>query len=536
LDESTNEAKYEWAQGVEIQPIKRFQSSVESGDDRFDFRFAMRDEWIAEGPEQITARLRQNLEETYADYMVQEGWNARATNVTQAIFEAEATLSLKEPEAFREANPDDYDVLWLSKDRTWGGDVNAARAKKDTWFGEAAPEDVQVLMNPSPAGDRQRVTVRATGVTVANEDDQARKFETFKASVARYFWQDSQNVNIEGDAAYHKFPARARLVVDIVFLQEVDVKAFTEFVRDIPQVRSGPLGGTSLSASAVGDGDKARSFEIQSGEITFSADPTDSAHFSHVEGELNKAITEWLKREGGDGNEISKRFLLSSAIGATVASEMQWRALLAILAALVIIAVYMRVRFASVAWGIAAIVALFFVVTTTLAALAIADSLGADMKIDLVIVAAVLTVIGYAINDTIVNFDRIRETLKRDRLANEGKTPLRDIINQSANLMLPRTLMTGGTTLTSTAIMMIFGGPLLAAFSFTIFTGVVMGTFASVFIAAPVLLLFEKRGAGQLLDLTEEEIKEEKLAPPEEVEEPSFNEDEDKPEPDEKKD
>jgi preprotein translocase subunit SecF len=108
-----------------------------------------------------------------------------------------------------------------------------------------------------------------------------------------------------------------------------------------------------------------------------------------------------------------------------------------------------------------------------------------------------------------VNFDRIRETLRKDRLATGGTTPFRDIINQSANLMLPRTLMTGGTTLTSTLIMVIFGGPLLKAFAFTIFVGVILGTFASVFIASPVLLMFERRGREGMLDLTEEEQKEE---------------------------
>lgn len=502
VDESTGEPKYEWANGMEIQPVFRLGNTPEGGGaDRFDLRFPMRDEWLNTPPEEMTATLRTNIEEILAEKLVEDGWTARAAAVRESTFEAKFALVLKDAEKFRELYPEDFDKMWLIKDRSWGNDRNAARAKMGTWFGEVAPGDIEVSFTPGAAGDRQTMSVRALKVPVSDESDLVKRYDAFKAAVMKYFWQDSEHVNLEGNATFSQFPTKGILLVKVILLEPVNVTEFSEFIE-----RASVVTGLSLKVTALNpDAERAAGFELTSGETTFSENPTDPQHFSQVESQLHASIAKWIAENGGEGNEISKRFLLSSAIGATVADEMQWRALFAVLAALVVIVIYMRVRFASLAWGVAAIAALIFDVTVTLSALAIADTLGADMKIDLVIVAAVMTVIGYALNDVIVNFDRIRESLKKDRLATGGKTPLRDIINQAANFMLPRTLMTGGTTLTSTAIMMMFGGPLLASFSFVIFVGVVMGTFSSVFIAAPVLLLLDKRGSGDLLDMADEE-------------------------------
>ncbi len=118
---------------------------------------------------------------------------------------------------------------------------------------------------------------------------------------------------------------------------------------------------------------------------------------------------------------------------------------------------------------------------------------------------AILTVIGYSLNDTIINFDRIRENLQRDRLATGGKTPLKEIINTSINQMLSRTVMTSGTTALTTVAMLAFGGPLLKGFAFAMTAGIVVGTFSSIYIAGPILLFFDRRGEGALLDITEEE-------------------------------
>jgi hypothetical protein len=142
----------------------------------------------------------------------------------------------------------------------------------------------------------------------------------------------------------------------------------------------------------------------------------------------------------------------------------------------------------------------------------LADFAGADIKIDLTVVAAILTVIGYSLNDTIINFDRIRENMKADRLSTGGKTPLKEIINTSINQMLSRTVMTSGTTAVTTLAMLFFGGPLLKGFAFAMTMGIVVGTFSSIYIAGPILLIFDRSGKGAMLDLTEEEQEEQDRA------------------------
>src|SRR5690606_4623677 len=160
----------------------------------------------------------------------------------------------------------------------------------------------------------------------------------------------------------------------------------------------------------------------------------------------------------------------------------------------------------------------------------LADYMGADIKIDLTVVAAILTVIGYSLNDTIINFDRIRENLQRDRLATGGKTPLKEIINTSINQMLSRTVMTSGTTALTTLARLAFCGPLLKGFAFAMTAGIVVGTFSSIYIAGPILLFFDRRGEGSLLDLTEEEEAKPAESEQPEAEQPEDEEESEKPE------
>lgn len=510
VDEQTGNPKYEWAEGVEIQPVYRFQGGSGTGADRFDFRFPMQDAWEYEEPEKITAMLRTNLEQALAERTVTEGWVLRPTEVREVAIEARLTLKLKDAEKFRTDNPEAFDELWLLRDRAFGGAIDTPTNKKDEWFRDVGATVLETSWNFNAARDRQIYTVRATGVNVADATDRERKLAAFKAAIEKNIVSDSRTIEVDGDTKYTESPTKAKLLIQLAFLEPVETALLEGYLRDqLPGTLDASLGGLMFTVNAVNpDADKSKQFELTTTETTFGSDALDATSLLSIDHTLNEKIGEWVAKNGGANNEISKRYLLSSAVGAAVASEMQWRALLAILAALVVLVIYMRVRFASLAWGVAAIIAIGFCVTVTMSLFALADKLGAGFKIDLVIVAAILTLVGYAINDVIVNFDRIREVLRKDRLATGGKTPLREIINISANAMLPRTLMTGGTTLTSTAIMMIFGGPLLQAFSFTIFFGVIVGTFGSVFIASPVLLLFDRRGEGALLDLTEEEEKE----------------------------
>ncbi|MCF6227911.1 MAG: protein translocase subunit SecF, partial [Planctomycetes bacterium] len=315
---------------------------------------------------------------------------------------------------------------------------------------------------------------------------------------------------------------KGSLKIEVVLLEAVENTAFRTTLKSISDSNTESLQGSQLSLSPEDpDEDENKRFTVSTGNLVFSTDKTSPTHAINVEGVINEGISGWLSIED-KGNDISIPFLLNSAIGATVAGETSWRALLAIIAALVVVVLYIRIRFASVAWGIGAVVALLHDSFLVIALIGLADALGFDMKINLTVVAAILTVIGYSLNDTIITYDRIRELLRKDRLETGGKTPLKTIINKSINQMLPRTVMTSSTTLATTLTMLAIGGPLLKGFAFAMSAGVIVGTFSSIYIAGPILLLFD-RGEGKLLDLSDEELEEDDNPEEDEDEQESDN-------------
>ncbi|MFK7735770.1 MAG: protein translocase subunit SecD [Pirellulaceae bacterium] len=188
-------------------------------------------------------------------------------------------------------------------------------------------------------------------------------------------------------------------------------------------------------------------------------------------------------------------WLSLSKIGSKVAGEMQQRAVAAILVSLVFIVAYIWFRFQKVAYGLAAVVALVHDVLITLGVLALCHWLAGplsflmieDFKIGLTEIAAFLTIIGYSLNDTIVVFDRIREVRGRSPQLTEK------MVNESVNQTLSRTLLTSGTTLVTVLLLYIFGGEGIHAFAFALLIGVIVGTYSSIFIAAPSLLWISKR-------------------------------------------
>jgi preprotein translocase SecF subunit len=108
------------------------------------------------------------------------------------------------------------------------------------------------------------------------------------------------------------------------------------------------------------------------------------------------------------------------------------------------------------------------------------------------VIAAILTIVGYSMNDTIVVFDRVRENLHKYKREN-----FVEILNRSVNETLPRTVLTGGSTIAATLSLLIFAGPVIRAFAWVMAFGLVVGTFSSIFIAAPVLLAIERRWPGE---------------------------------------
>ena len=187
----------------------------------------------------------------------------------------------------------------------------------------------------------------------------------------------------------------------------------------------------------------------------------------------NIAALEWIRRQ--------------EKVGPKIGSELSSAAVRAVLVALGLILIYMAWRFHRFLYGIAAVVALFHDVLITLGLLSLFD-----IEITLAVVAALLAIVGYSLNDTIVVFDRIRENLHTARRQGFDGT-----VNQSINECLSRTLITSATTLLAVLVLMLFGGEVNRDFTITLMIGVVVGTYSSVFVASPVLYLGQQRAAAK---------------------------------------
>lgn len=165
------------------------------------------------------------------------------------------------------------------------------------------------------------------------------------------------------------------------------------------------------------------------------------------------------------------------SVGPKVSGELIQTAFLAVGGALAAILIYIWLRF-EWQFSVGAVVALFHDVVLTIGLFSILQ-----IRFDLPVVAAILTIIGYSINDTVVIFDRLRENLRKYK-----KRPLREVMNLSVNETLSRTLMTSGTTLLALIALLILGGDVIRAFVFAITWGVIVGTYSSVYVAKNVVL------------------------------------------------
>ena len=178
----------------------------------------------------------------------------------------------------------------------------------------------------------------------------------------------------------------------------------------------------------------------------------------------------------------------SSKVGATVANDIKSSSVQAIILALFAIFLYILMRFRKWQFSLGAIVALAHDALFVIAAFSIAGTFGANFEIDQVFIAAILTVIGYSINDTVIIYDRIRENVE-----NRGSRKLLKVFNDSINETLSRTLITSLTTLIVVVVLLFFGGEVLRGFSFALFIGITVGTFSSIYIATPIVVDLMKK-------------------------------------------
>jgi preprotein translocase subunit SecF len=177
----------------------------------------------------------------------------------------------------------------------------------------------------------------------------------------------------------------------------------------------------------------------------------------------------------------------AEVVGPKIGGELRTKAILATLYALGGMLVYIAFRFEWI-YGLAAVVATFHDVLITLGLFSLFGK-----EISLNVVAALLTLVGYSMNDTIVVFDRIRETVKMGR-----RGQFEAVVNESVNRTLSRTVLTSGLTFISAIALLLFGGQVLHGFSFALVCGIVVGTYSSIFVASPILIFWrnfaEKRG------------------------------------------
>jgi preprotein translocase subunit SecF len=194
------------------------------------------------------------------------------------------------------------------------------------------------------------------------------------------------------------------------------------------------------------------------------------------------AVTQAVNAVVGEGTfRIGKTY----AVGPKVGGELRQKALLAILLSFGAVLAYLAYRF-EWRFGLAAVVATAHDILATIAFMSLLR-----LEVSLFVVAAILSVVGYSLNDTIVIFDRIRENLHKSKRSN-----FVEILNRSINETLPRTVLTGGTSFGTLIALAILGGDVIRPFALVMLFGVVVGTFSSIFIASPVLYLIEQRWPG----------------------------------------
>ena len=197
----------------------------------------------------------------------------------------------------------------------------------------------------------------------------------------------------------------------------------------------------------------------------------------------------------GSSSEISEKLTLAlgnsftlrrvESVGPKIGKELQTDALKAIGLALILILIYITFRFDRY-YALGSVMALIHDVLITLGVFSLLD-----YEINLSIIAAFLTIVGYSLNDTIVVFDRIRENIPKFM-----KKTLNDVVNISLNETLNRTVITSLTTMMVVVILFLWGGKVINLFAFALIIGVFVGTYSSLFVASPVMVYFEKRSAG----------------------------------------
>ena len=252
----------------------------------------------------------------------------------------------------------------------------------------------------------------------------------------------------------------------------------------------------SIEATLASEGIASVPFSVESpGAVTRSKPYEKWTLSSGLDAAATTRVVERMKADLS-GTPV---YLSANSIGGKVAGNTKVTALWALLVSLAAIVLYVWLRFQNVAFGFAAVVALLHDVLVAVACLALSHyvapflgwALVDDFKISLDVVAALLTIIGFSINDTIVIFDRLREIRGKAQYVTGA------MIDKAVNQTLSRTILTSGTAFLATLILYLFGGAGIHAFAFTMLIGIITGTYSTIYIASPIVLWLQDRFGGE---------------------------------------
>ncbi|HET6566829.1 MAG TPA: protein translocase subunit SecF [Rhodothermales bacterium] len=209
-------------------------------------------------------------------------------------------------------------------------------------------------------------------------------------------------------------------------------------------------------------------------QLLIKAPPT--GEITEVQARIQQAI-----RQAFPGSNPT--ILQSNLVGPRFAADLQQGAIYSIIGAIIVILIYVWIRF-QLRFGLGAIVALAHDTIITVGAFSLLHGIAPfSLTVDQTVIAALMTIVGFSINDTVVVFDRIREYMVLFKTE-----PLGEIINRSINTTLSRTIITTGTILMVLIVLFIFGGEVLRPFSFALLVGMTIGTYSSIFVASPIVL------------------------------------------------
>lgn len=238
----------------------------------------------------------------------------------------------------------------------------------------------------------------------------------------------------------------------------------------------------------------------QLGDVKDAKTNTDKKEEEDINAKLNKFSEELIRVFDLD---TTSGIISINNVGADIAHDLVIKAIIAILLSMIAILIYVRMRFSDFAYGFGACVALVHDVLFALASIGYWSLLPTGGRIDLNIVAALLTIVGFSINDTIVVFDRIRENenIEKARLNASLKDPtieytpmpIENIFDQAINQTLSRTIWTSLTALFSTIALFLYGGAVIHGFAFTMLVGIIAGVYSTIFIASPIVILIQKK-------------------------------------------